>query len=76
MIFSSKDCVLRIRKIIVVGFSSPSVKGGGKIRGGGGRRPPPGNFLEIFFGNFQKFPEKFPAFNTSLARTMYIYIYI
>jgi hypothetical protein len=53
MIFSSKDSVLRIRKIIAVGFCSPPVKGGGKNRGGGGRGPPPGNFLEIFFGNFQ-----------------------
>jgi hypothetical protein len=64
MIFSSKDCVLRIRKIIVVGLSGPPVKGGGKISGGGGRRPPPGKFPEIFFGNFRKFPEKFPAFTS------------
>jgi hypothetical protein len=64
MIFSSKDCVLTIRKIIVVGFSGLPVKGGGKIRGGGGRGPPPGKFPEIFFGNFRKFPEKFPVFTS------------
>ena len=91
MIFSSKDCVLRIRKTIVVEFSSPPVKSGGIILGGGGRGPPPGNFLEIFIGNFRKFPEKFPAFTSLVIKTfsrekggaviiathnvLYIYIY-